>query len=344
MARKRPALTGRPLPYTEAPALRSSPFVIMSSRMPARPSPPGAGFFLRLFAIGSLLVPLLVAGCSHTGLRALSREANRLFDQGQYEAALGQYQEILDNYPEAADRVLFEMGVTHVYPLNPQRDYRKALACFQKLLADYPDSVYRQDGQMMILQIHNALLKDETIAAQQAELEDSRQALARQAEEMGRLRESIAALDETVFALRAEAVDKVLIEKQARRLTLLSRGAVVKTYPIALGGDPVGPKERQGDNKTPEGTYTIEGRNGNSAYHLSLRISYPNAQDRKRARALGVAPGGDIMIHGLKNGFAQAGAAHTASDWTEGCIAVTNPEMEEIYRIVPNGTVVEIVP
>jgi len=154
----------------------------------------------------------------------------------------------------------------------------------------------------------------------------------------------MATLEDTVFALRAESVDKVLIEKQARRLTLLSKGAVVKTYTIALGGNPVGPKERQGDNKTPEGTYTIDARNGSSGYHLSLHISYPNAKDKKRARELGVSPGGDIMIHGLKNGFAQTGSAHTESDWTEGCIAVTNPEMEEIYRFVPNGTIVEITP
>jgi murein L,D-transpeptidase YafK len=197
---------------------------------------------------------------------------------------------------------------------------------------------------MMILQVHNVIIKDDIIAAQRAELEIARQALESKAAEMGKLQESVTTLEDTVFALRAEAVDKVLIEKQARRLTLLSKGAVVKTYQIALGGNPVGPKERQGDNKTPEGTYIIDSRNGNSAFHLSLHISYPNAKDRKRARELGVSPGGDIMIHGLKNGFAQAGVAHAERDWTEGCIAVTNQEMEEIYKFVPNGTVVEITP
>ena len=127
-------------------------------------------------------------------------------------------------------------------------------------------------------------------------------------------------------------------------MTLLSKGEVIKTYTIALGGDPVGPKERQGDNKTPEGIYTIDGRNGNSGYHLALHISYPNEQDKMRARELGVSPGGDIMIHGIKNGFSEIGAAHAERDWTEGCIAVTNREMEEIYQFVPNGTVVEIRP
>jgi L,D-peptidoglycan transpeptidase YkuD (ErfK/YbiS/YcfS/YnhG family) len=312
--------------------------------MAAHKRPQGTIGILRLFALGILLVPLLNGGCSHTGARSLSREANHFFDQGNYAAALGKYEQLLANHPEEADRVLFEMGITHAYPRNPHKDYRKALECFQKLVTDYPDSVYRHDSQMMILQVHNAIIKDDIIAAQKAELEVSRQALESKTDEIGNLQESLAALEDTVFALRAEAVDKILIEKQARRLTLLSKGAVVKTYKIALGGNPVGPKERQGDNKTPEGTYIIDARNGNSGFHLSLHISYPNAKDRKRARELGVSPGGDIMIHGLKNGFAPADALHTESDWTEGCIAVTNPEMEEIYKFVPNGTLVEITP
>ena len=125
---------------------------------------------------------------------------------------------------------------------------------------------------------------------------------------------------------------------------MLSKGEVIKIYKIALGGDPVGPKVMQGDNKTPEGVYTIDSRNSNSDFHLSLHISYPNEKDRIRARQLGVSPGGNIMIHGLKNGFSQVGDSHTERDWTEGCIAVTNQEMEEIYRLVPNGTIVEILP
>jgi hypothetical protein len=105
----------------------------------------------------------------------------------------------------------------------------------------------------------------------------------------------------TAFCI--SAADKILIEKQARRLSLLSKGEVIKSYKIALGGNPVGPKERQGDNKTPEGVYRIDARNGNSDFHLSLHISYPNEHDKKRAKKLGVSPGGDIMIHGIKNGF-----------------------------------------
>jgi murein L,D-transpeptidase YafK len=150
----------------------------------------------------------------------------------------------------------------------------------------------------------------------------------------------------SVSALAAEnvSVDKVLIEKKARRLTLLSKGEAIKTYKMALGGNPVGPKEREGDGKTPEGIYAIDSRNRSSQYHLSLHISYPNDRDRKRARELGVSPGGDIMIHGIRNSFGWVGRFHTWLDWTQGCIAVTNKEIEEIDRLVPNGTVVEIRP
>lgn len=158
------------------------------------------------------------------------------------------------------------------------------------------------------------------------------------------LNEKIETLEKKILALRTEPADKVLIEKKERKLRLLSKGEVIKTYKIALGGNPVGPKEKQGDNKTPEGTYVIDSRNGGSGYHLSLHISYPSEKDKKRARELGVNPGGDVMIHGIKNGFAWIGASHAEVDWTQGCIAVTDEEMEEIYRLVPNGTVVEIRP
>ncbi len=147
-------------------------------------------------------------------------------------------------------------------------------------------------------------------------------------------------------ALAAQEIraDKILIEKAARRLTLFSKGEAVKICRIALGGNPMGPKEREGDNKTPEGTYKIDSRNRISRYHLALHISYPNDKDRVRAKDLGVSPGGDIMIHGIKYGFGWVGGFHTWLDWTKGCIAVTNKEIEEIDKLVPNGTVVEIRP
>ena len=125
---------------------------------------------------------------------------------------------------------------------------------------------------------------------------------------------------------------------------LISQGEVLKSYNIALGGNPIGPKERQGDNKTPEGTYVIDARNRDSRFHLSLHISYPNERDKKRAKELGVSPGGDIMIHGIKNGLSWIGDAHTGGDWTKGCIAVTDQEIEEIDKLAPNGAIVEIRP
>lgn len=307
-----------------------------------------AGGLLRLFVVGIMFIPVLTGGCSYFDeghkARALTREANDFFNQGNYAAALTKYDQIIENHPVAADRGLFEMGITYAYPHNAHRDYQKALDCFNRLVRDYPDSDYRHDSQMMILQIHHTILKDKVIAAQQAKLESAQQALASKTHAVAKLQETIAALEAKVVALRTGPADKVLIEKQARRLTLFSKGEVIKTYKIALGGNPVGPKERQGDNKTPEGTYLIDARNGNSAYHLSLHISYPNEKDQLRARELGISPGGDIMIHGIKNGFGPLGATHAERDWTEGCIAVTNQEMEEIFTLVPNGTTVEITP
>jgi len=318
--------------------------LLASHKAPKGKKPKGVSAFLSICVAGLMAIPIFVSGCHHMDEGALSQEANRFFNQGNYEAALDKYDQIIANHPEVADRVLFEMGITYAYPTNVQKDYQKALECFQKIVRDFPDSQFRHDSQMMILQIQNVTNKDHIIATQQAELETYRQALEGKTDEVLKLQEQVETLEEKVFSLRTEPADKVLIEKQARRLTLLSNGEVIKTYKIALGGDPIGPKERQGDNKTPEGTYIIDSRNSNSGYHLSLHISYPNEKDILRARELGVSPGGDIMIHGIKNGFSQIGASHAEIDWTEGCIAVTNQEMEEIFKFVPNGTIVDIRP
>ena len=138
--------------------------------------------------------------------------------------------------------------------------------------------------------------------------------------------------------------DRIIVHKSARVMELMHADQVIKTYKIALGGNPVGPKERQGDHRTPEGSYVIDRRNEHSKFHRSLHISYPNAADREHARQLGVSPGGDIFIHGLPNGYGWIGAAHRAHDWTDGCIAVTDNEIDEIWNLVDNGTPVEIKP
>lgn len=295
-----------------------------------------------------LLSAVLICACSHGGegppTGSIFLAANDFFARGNYEASLGKYEELIQEDPDNADRALFEMGIIYAHPENHQKSYPKALDCFRKIVSDYPHSPYRRDSQMMMLQIQNVTIKDHLIAEQQARMDDYRRTVKSQENQITALKNKVGALEQKVFELRTAPVDKVLIEKKNRRLMLISKGKTIKTYKIALGGDPIGPKERQGDNKTPEGIYTIESRNRHSIYHLSLRISYPNAKDKKHAKALGVSPGGDIMIHGIKNGLDWVGGLHSEMDWTDGCIAVTNPEMEEIARLVPNGTPVEIRP
>lgn len=306
------------------------------------------GEHLRLFFVCIIITPILVFGCSFVGeglqARSIFQEANDFFSHGDYETSLRKYEQIIENYPEVRDRILFQMGIIYSYPGNEKKDYEKSLECFQKLLKDYPESVYRRDSEMMTFNINNVIIKDKTIAAQKAQIETLREEVKSKENKIVTLQNKIEALEKKIFTLRTEPADKILIEKKERRLTLISGGEALKTYKIALGGNPVGPKERQGDNKTPEGTYVIDSRNKDSRYHLSLRISYPNEEDKRRAKKLGVSPGGDIMIHGIKNGLSWVGDSHAEVDWTKGCIAVTDEEIEEIDRLAPNGTIVEIRP
>lgn len=138
--------------------------------------------------------------------------------------------------------------------------------------------------------------------------------------------------------------DSIVVEKSRRTMTLYDNGTPVRIYFVALGQNPSGDKIGIGDNRTPEGLYYIEGHNPASKYHLSLRVSYPNDQDIAEARARGTAPGGDIMIHGLPRGFEKVGAEHRQRDWTNGCIAVTNAEIEEIWSAIPDGAAIHIKP
>jgi murein L,D-transpeptidase YafK len=148
-----------------------------------------------------------------------------------------------------------------------------------------------------------------------------------------------------VTGIRSAVVaDSIVVEKGRRTLTLFSAGFPVRVYKIALGKQPKGDKVRKGDNKTPEGTYFIDYKNVTSKYHKALHISYPDASHAERARELGVSPGGDVMIHGLPPAYSQIGAAHSNYDWTEGCIAVTDKEIEEIYQAIPTGAIIHIKP
>ena len=145
-------------------------------------------------------------------------------------------------------------------------------------------------------------------------------------------------------------VTQVLVDKTARKMWLLNGKKVLKKYDIDLGFAPTGHKFQEGDGRTPEGVYRIDRRNPNSAFHLSIGISYPNIRDIAKARTAGVSPGGDIFIHGepvqksRKTWNFQLFADKNKADWTSGCIAVTNKEMEEIYAMVKFGTPILIKP
>ena len=145
----------------------------------------------------------------------------------------------------------------------------------------------------------------------------------------------------TEFPLQA---DRVVIIKSERKLFLIHDGDVLKSFWIALGRFPEGPKTAVGDGRTPEGIYRIDGRSARSHFHRALHISYPNEADLKRARELGIDPGGAIRIHGLPPGFGPTEPGERMIDWTDGCIAVTNADMDEIWARVPDGTIVEIRP
>jgi murein L,D-transpeptidase YafK len=145
---------------------------------------------------------------------------------------------------------------------------------------------------------------------------------------------------------RGYFADRILVKKGQRRLYLMRDGKPFRTYRVSLGIDPAGHKQRQGDNRTPEGRYTISGRNARSSFYKALHISYPNMQDRLSAARRGWDPGGAIMIHGQPNGsrLADLRAGVRWEDWTQGCIAVSNMAVDEIWRYVMDGTPIEIVP
>lgn len=138
--------------------------------------------------------------------------------------------------------------------------------------------------------------------------------------------------------------DRVIVHKSQRKMMLKKDGKVLRSYKIALGSNPIGHKIYEGDGRTPVGDYKLTWRNPESKYHLSINISYPDIVDRAVARNVGHPPGGFIMIHGLPNGRTAQDVDHPNADWTDGCIAVTNEEMEEIWEMVNDGTPITIRP
>jgi murein L,D-transpeptidase YafK len=142
----------------------------------------------------------------------------------------------------------------------------------------------------------------------------------------------------------AQPADFVLVKKSEAKLYLFAHGQEIASFHIALGPNPAGHKQRQGDGRTPEGRYSLDARNEHSAYYKSLHVSYPSALDRQRAQRDGVSPGGDIMIHGQPNGWEKYEAATQSRNWTLGCIALTNEDMDVVWRSVPLGTPIRIDP
>jgi murein L,D-transpeptidase YafK len=138
--------------------------------------------------------------------------------------------------------------------------------------------------------------------------------------------------------------DLVIVRKKDRTLELRRDGRVIEAFPIALGPSPAGPKRKEGDGRTPEGVYTLDWRNSNSQFYRAIHVSYPRGDDQLHARRWGVSPGGLIMLHGLPNGVSAARVGHPWSDWTNGCIAVTNEEMDQIWSMVEDGTTIIIYP
>jgi murein L,D-transpeptidase YafK len=139
-------------------------------------------------------------------------------------------------------------------------------------------------------------------------------------------------------------VDRVVVKKGERRLLLMHGGNIVRAYHVALGLSPLGQKERSGDFRTPEGSYRLERRNARSDYFLSIKVSYPNPADLRRARARHWATGGSIMIHGLPNLLKHEPEYYATHDWTDGCIAVSNADMTEIWMLTPDDAPIDILP
>jgi len=148
----------------------------------------------------------------------------------------------------------------------------------------------------------------------------------------------------SLISVFAKDIDLVLVKKSENKMYLMSEKTIVKEYHVVFGANPKGHKQQEGDEKTPEGNYTLDYKNPNSSFYKSIHISYPNENDKKRAKQKGVNPGGMIMIHGQKNGFGWLSWFMQNFNWTDGCIAVTNRDMDEIWKLVKVGTPIRILP
>lgn len=149
---------------------------------------------------------------------------------------------------------------------------------------------------------------------------------------------------QTVNGESAQKADAVLVIKSENRLYLMNKGERFASFPVTFGAEPIGHKQVQGDERTPEGHYILDYKNPNSDFYKSIHISYPNARDRENARRLGVNPGGNIMIHGQANGWEWAAPLVQLFSWTNGCIAMSNRDMDRVWSAIDPGTPIEIRP
>jgi murein L,D-transpeptidase YafK len=153
-----------------------------------------------------------------------------------------------------------------------------------------------------------------------------------------------------IFSIRSQPIPagakatSIMVEKNKHLMIVYSNGDVLRVYHVSLGRGHISAKQREGDNRTPEGRYIIDSKNAHSTFYKSLHISYPSAQDIAHARLQGVPPGGAVMIHGLRNDLKWLGSLHRLRDWTKGCIAITDAEMDELWPLVDAGTPIEIKP
>lgn len=159
---------------------------------------------------------------------------------------------------------------------------------------------------------------------------------------LGRYTQILLALISLSVSPAFASADRVLLDKSDRKMTLYKQGRVIAYFDVSLGGAPQGHKTQEGDQKTPEGAYVLDYKNEQSSYYRSMHVSYPNADDRAQAEKRGVSPGGMIMVHGQRNGFGWLSSIMQNFDWTDGCIAITNDEMDEFMELVEPGTPIEI--
>ncbi len=204
----------------------------------------------------TLIIVFLLGGCSFNErfkAKPIYQEANAFFSDGDYKASLEKYEQIVEKYPSAADDALFQMSIIYAHPKNKQNDYDKSLECLHRLINDYQTSKHRHDANIMIFYIENAIIRDRIITKQQMKIDDLQQKVTTKQVEITTYKKQIETLEQNILALKMASIDKIIVEKKKRQLTLISRGEVIKAYKIALGGTRMGQKKGKATTKPRRG-------------------------------------------------------------------------------------------